>query len=110
MPSLGREPKAVCDGDTPLTPIAAKEQRKIDKSIKKKYDRFRRRYPEVHGRVVDSPIPSKTGRSMSACVSKTRRTSHSARRATCSLLALTFATSRPVISRMIREYMSPIPR
>jgi len=50
MPSLGREPKAVCDGDTPLTPIAAKEQRKIDKSIKKKYDRFRRRYPEVHGR------------------------------------------------------------
>ena len=53
MPSLGREPKAVCDGDTPLTPIAAKERRKIDKSIKKKYDRFRRRYPEVHGRVVD---------------------------------------------------------
>ncbi len=53
MPSLGREPKAVYDGDTPLTPIAAKERRKIDKSIKKKYDRFRRRYPEVHGRVVD---------------------------------------------------------
>src|SRR6266566_28796 len=47
------KPKAVCDGDTPLTPITAKERRKLDKSIKKKYDRFRRRYPEVHGKVVD---------------------------------------------------------
>jgi hypothetical protein len=47
------KPKAVCDRDTPLTPITAKERRKLDESIKKKYDRFRRRYPEVHGKVVD---------------------------------------------------------
>jgi hypothetical protein len=47
------KPKAECDWNTPLTPITAKERRKLDKSIKKKYDRFRRRYPEVHGRVVD---------------------------------------------------------
>jgi hypothetical protein len=47
------KPKAVCDGGTPLTPITAKVRRKLDKSIKKKYDRFRRRYPEVHGKVVD---------------------------------------------------------
>jgi hypothetical protein len=48
-----RKPEAVCDGDTPLTPIAAKERRKIDKSIKKKYEKLRRRYPEVHGKKVD---------------------------------------------------------
>ena len=36
------KPKAECDGNMPLTPITAKERRKLDKSIKKKYDRFRR--------------------------------------------------------------------
>ena len=29
------------------------QRRKLDKSIKKKYDRFRRRYPEVHGKVAN---------------------------------------------------------
>ena len=48
-----RKPEAVRDGDTHLTPIAAKERRKIDKSIKKKYEKLRRRYPEVHGKKVD---------------------------------------------------------
>jgi hypothetical protein len=33
--------KGVSDADTPLTPITAKERRKIRKSIKKKYDGFR---------------------------------------------------------------------
>src|SRR5260370_355778 len=51
--SRKRKPKVVCDGDTPLTPIAAKERRKIDKSIKKRYEKLRRRYPEVHGKRVD---------------------------------------------------------
>src|SRR5207248_1340870 len=41
-----------------------------------------------------SPIPLKTGRSISPCVSRTRQTSRFDTRATCSLLALTFATSR----------------
>ena len=41
------------DAEVPLTPITAKERSKLDKSIKKKYDRFRRRYPEIHGKVVD---------------------------------------------------------
>jgi hypothetical protein len=48
-----RKPKAASGGDVPITPITAKERRELDKSIKKKYDRFRRRYPEVHNRVVD---------------------------------------------------------
>jgi hypothetical protein len=36
------KPKAVSDGDTPLTPISMKERRELDKSIKKKYARSRR--------------------------------------------------------------------
>jgi len=38
-----RKPKAASDGDISITPITAKERRDLDKSIKKKYDRFRRR-------------------------------------------------------------------
>ena len=48
-----RKPKATAAGDTALTPITAKERRNLDERIKKKYDRFRRRYPEIHGKVVD---------------------------------------------------------
>jgi len=48
-----RKPKAASDGDTPLAPLTAEERRRIDKSIKKKYELFRRRYAEVHGKVVD---------------------------------------------------------
>jgi len=47
------KPKAVPAGDTHLTPITAKERRKLDERIKKKYDRFRRRCPEIHGKVMD---------------------------------------------------------
>jgi hypothetical protein len=94
------KPKAVCDGDTPLTPITAKERRKLEKSIKKKYDRFRMRYPEVHGKVVDFITHSiEDGTLYFSVRFKDKTTSRSATRATCSLLALTFATSRPVISR-----------
>ena len=63
MPKKGK-PKAVSAGDTHLTPITAKERRKLDEHIKKKYDRFCRRYPEIHGKVVDfrPTIRSCTGR------------------------------------------------
>jgi hypothetical protein len=48
-----RKPKAVCDGETALTPISVEEHRRLDKRIKKKYEKLRRRYPEVHGKKVD---------------------------------------------------------
>ena len=54
----------VPSGDTHLTPITAKERKNLDEYIKKKYNRFRRRYPEIHGKVVDfrPTIRSCTGR------------------------------------------------
>lgn len=45
--------KVVWVGNTPVTPITAKERREIDKKIKKRYDKLRRRYKEVRGKSVD---------------------------------------------------------
>jgi hypothetical protein len=50
-----KKPKIVWVGRTPITPITAKESRKIDKRIRirKHREKRRQRYPEVHGKVVD---------------------------------------------------------
>jgi hypothetical protein len=37
----------------PIKPISPAEHRRLDNRIKKKYERLRRRYPEVHGKKVD---------------------------------------------------------
>jgi hypothetical protein len=50
---MSKKRKAVRVGGSPVTPITAKERRRVDKSIKKKYEGFRRKYPEVHGKKVD---------------------------------------------------------
>jgi len=95
-----RKPEAVCDGDTPLAPITAKQRKKIDKSIKKRHNRFRRRYPEVHGKVVDFITDSIEDGTLYFSVRFKDKTDFSlATHSTCLLLALTFATSRRVISR-----------
>jgi hypothetical protein len=49
---MSRKLKAVRVRGTPVTRITA-ERRRIDKAIKKKYEGFRRKYPEVRGKVVD---------------------------------------------------------
>jgi hypothetical protein len=43
----------VCAGSTPVTRITAKERRQIDKRSKRRQAQLRKRYPEVHGKVVD---------------------------------------------------------
>src|SRR5208283_947606 len=48
-----KKPKIVWVGGTPITPITAKESRRIDKRIRKHREKLRKRYPEVHGKVVD---------------------------------------------------------
>jgi len=41
---MPKKPKVVWVGGTPITPISAKERR---------YEGLRKRYPEVHSKVVD---------------------------------------------------------
>src|SRR6266436_9125214 len=48
-----RKPKAVMVEGIPIKPISLAEHRRLDRRIKKKYEKLRRRYPEVHGKKVD---------------------------------------------------------
>ncbi len=95
-----RKPKAASDGDPALAPITAEERRRIDKSIKKKYDLFRRRYPEVHGKVVDFITHSIEDGTLYFGVRFKDKTDFSLRYA-CDMFVVgtDSVTSRPVISR-----------
>jgi hypothetical protein len=105
------KPKTACGKDTPSTPITAKERRKLDKSIKKKYDRFRRRYPEVHGRVVDFITHSIEDGTLYFSVHFKDKTDFSLRYA-CDMFVVgaDFCDFKTGDFAMIREYMRPIPR
>lgn len=103
--------RAVWDRDTPLTPITAKERRKLDNSIKKKYDRFRRRYPEIHGKVVDFITHSIEDGTLYVSVRFKDKTDFSLRYA-CDMFVVgaDFSDFKTGDFEMIREYMRPIPR
>ena len=106
-----RKPMVASAGDTPLTPITAKERRKLHKLIKKKYDRFRTRYPEVHGRVVDFITHSIEDGTLYFTVRFKDKTDFSLRYA-CDMSAVgaDFCDFKTGDFEMIREYMRPIPR
>jgi hypothetical protein len=48
-----KKPKAVMVDRIPIMPISPAERRRLERRIKKKYEKLRRRYPEVHGKKVD---------------------------------------------------------
>jgi hypothetical protein len=47
------KPKAVQVGNITVAPISAKQQKILEEKIKKRHERLRRRYREVHGKIVD---------------------------------------------------------
>jgi hypothetical protein len=106
-----KKPKATSAGDSPVTPIAAKERGKLDERIKKKYDRFRRRYPEIHGKVVDFITHSIEDGTLYFTVRFKDKTDCSLRYA-CDMFAVgaDFCDFKTGDFEMIREYMRPIPR
>jgi hypothetical protein len=105
------KPKTACASDTPLTPITAKERRKLDKSIKKKYKKLRRRYPEVHGKKVDFITHSIEDGTLYFSVRFKDKTDFSLRYA-CDMFVVGADLSdfKTGDFEMIREYMRPIPR
>jgi hypothetical protein len=106
-----KKPKAVCDGDTPLTPITTKKRSKIRKLIKKKYDGLRRRYPEVHGKVVDVITHSIEDGALYFTVRFKDKTDFPLRYACDMFVAGTdFCDFKTGDFEMIREYTTPIPR
>ena len=47
------KPKAAQVGNVTVAPISAKQQKILEEKIKKRHERLRRRYREVHGKIVD---------------------------------------------------------
>ena len=106
-----RKPKVASTGDALLSPITAKERRNLDERIKKKHDRFRRRYPEIHGKVVDFITHSIEDGTLYFSVRFTDKTDFSLRYA-CEMFVIgaDFCDFKTGDFEMIREYMRPIPR
>jgi hypothetical protein len=47
------KPTPVRVGNITVAPISAKQRKILEEKIKKRYERLRRRHPEVHGKIVD---------------------------------------------------------
>jgi hypothetical protein len=105
-----REAKVVMVGNTPITAISAKEQRKIKKRIEKRHEQLRKRYPEVHGKVVDFISHSVADGTLYFSVRFKDKTNFSVRYS-CGMFAVGADISDMSAGdlEIIREYMKPIP-
>src|SRR5256885_9773516 len=106
-----KKPKAVLVDGIPIKPISPAEHRRLKSRIKKKYDRFRRRYPEVHGKVVDFITHSIEDGTLYFSVRFKDKTDFSLRYA-CDMFVVgaDFCDFKTGDFEMIHEYMKPIPR
>lgn len=50
---MTKKPKIIQVGKTVITPISISEHRRLEKRIRKRHDKLRKKYREVHGKVVD---------------------------------------------------------
>ena len=50
---MTKRPKTVRVGNTEIKPITARERKRLDKRIAARHQKLRKKYPEVHGKVVD---------------------------------------------------------
>jgi hypothetical protein len=108
---MPKKRKVVWVGDTPITPISAEERKKINKRIKKRYERLRKRYPEVHGKVVDFISHSIEDETLYITVRFKDKTDFSLRYA-CEMFVVgaDICDMKTRELETIREYMRPISR
>lgn len=106
-----RKPKLTWVDGIPVTPFTAKKISKLATRVKKKYERFRKRYPEVHGKVVDFITHSIEDGTLYFSVRFKDKTDFSLRYA-CDMFVVgaDFCDFKTGDFEMIREYMRPIPR
>ena len=106
-----KKPKVVWVGGTPITPITAQQSQELARRIRKRKQRLRQRYPEVHGRVVDYISHSIDDGTLFFSVAFKDKTNFSLRFA-CEMFIVgaDFADTRTGDLEIIREYMKPIPR
>jgi hypothetical protein len=101
------KPKVAMVGNTPITPISAKE---IKKRIEKRHAQLRKRYPEVHGKVVDFINQSVVDGTLYFSVRFKDKTNFSVRYS-CGMFVVGADISDMSAGdlEIIREYMKPIP-
>lgn len=106
-----KKPKVVWVGNTPITPITAKQSKELDRRIQKRKERLRKRYPEVHGRVVDYITHSIDDGTLFFSVVFKDKTNFSLRFA-CEMFIVgaDFGDTRTGDLEIVREYMKPILR
>jgi len=105
-----RKPTVVVVGNTPITPISANEQREIKKRIAKRHEQLRKRYAEVHGKVVDFINHGITDGTLYFSVRFKDKTNFSVRYS-CGMFVVGADISDMSAGdlEIIREYMKPIP-
>ena len=97
-------------GGKPIVPASAQQRRELDQRTKKLYDRLRRRYPEVHGKVVDFISHSVEDGTLYVAVRFTDMTEFSFRFASEMFVAgIDLSNWQTGDGDIIREYMRPIP-
>ena len=108
---MTKKPKPVLVGGTSTTPISAEKNSGLDEGIKKRHEVLRRRYPEVHGKVVDFINNSIEDGAIYVSVRFTDKTEFSLRYA-CNLFiaGADLCDAKTFDFDIIREYMKPIPR
>jgi hypothetical protein len=106
-----RKPKVTWVDGIAITPFTAQERKKIGKRVKKKYERFRKRYPEVHGKVVDFITHSIEDGTLYFSGRFKDKTDFSLRYA-CDMFVVgaDFCDFKTGDFEMIHEYIKPIPR
>jgi len=96
-------------GGTPIVPASTQQRRELDQRTKKLYDRLRRRYPEVHGKVVDFISHSVEDGTLYVAVRFTDMTEFSFRFTSEMFVAgIDLSDWQTGDGDIIREYMRPI--
>src|SRR5258707_2134116 len=110
MPKKKKAEAVMVDG-IPIKPISPAEHMRLDRRIKKKYEKLRRRYPEVHGKKVDFITHSIEDGTLYFSVRFKDKTDFSLRYA-CDMFVVgaDFCDFKTGDFEMLREYMRPIPR
>ena len=106
-----KKPKVVWVGNTPITLITSKQRRELDKRLRKRREKLRKRYPEVHGRIVDYITYSIDDGTLFLNVTFKDKTLFSLRFA-CEIFIVgaDFGDTRSGDLEITREYMKPVLR
>jgi len=104
------KPSVTMAGARPIVPVSAQQRRELDQRTKKLYDRLRRRYPEVHGKVVDFISHSVEDGTLYVAVRFTDMTEFSFRFTSKMFVAgIDLSDWQTGDGDIVREYMKPIP-